>query len=108
MVRKAQDGIMKIPRKLNISGQTVKITQKSYINKDLKNQIGKAIFTSNSIELSRKCLGDHVDEQYMACTLLHEVIHHLDDKLGIGLKEAQVDRLAVGIYQVLKDNKLVF
>jgi hypothetical protein len=99
---------VKIPRKLNISGQTVKIVQKRYLNKDLKNQIGRAVFTSNSIELSKKCLGDHVDEQYMAVTLLHEIIHHLDDKLSMGLKEAQVDRLAVGIYQVLKDNKLQF
>ena len=99
---------MKIPRKLNISGQTVKIVQKTYLNKNMKNHIGRAVFTCNKILLSKKCEGDHIDEQYMACTLLHEVIHHLDDKLGIGLKEAQVDRLAVGIYQVLKDNKLQF
>jgi predicted SprT family Zn-dependent metalloprotease len=99
---------MKIPRKLNISGQIVKITQKRYLNKDLKNHVGRAVFSSNSIELSKKCLGDHVDEQYMAVTLLHEIIHHIDHKMGVGLKEAQVDRLAVGIYQVLKDNKLQF
>ena len=99
---------MKIPRKLNISGQTVKVVQKRYLNKDIKNQIGKATFTANCIELSKKCMDDHVDEQYMAATLLHEIIHHLDDKLSMGLKEAQVDRLAVGLYHVLKDNKLKF
>jgi hypothetical protein len=99
---------MKIPRKLNISGQTVKVIQRKHLNKKVKHQIGRATYTENTIELSRKCDDQKVEHQYMACTLLHEIIHHLDDKMIIGLKEAQVDRLAVGIYQVLKDNKLQF
>ena len=99
---------MKIPRKLNISGQTVKVVQKRHLNKTVKNQIGRATYTENLIELSRNCEDNKVEHQYMACTLLHEIIHHLDDKIGVGLKEAQVDRLAVGLYQVLKDNKLKF
>jgi hypothetical protein len=99
---------MKIPNSINIMGHNVKVKQKKYIDSKTKSQIGRAIYTENLILLSRHCHDCNVDSQYMACTLIHEILHHLDDRLTLGLKEVQVDRLAVGIYQVLKDNKLQF
>jgi hypothetical protein len=99
---------MKIPKSIKIAGHDVKVNIRKHVNHKVKNQIGRATYTANAIDLSRKCWDDTVDSQYMACTLLHEIIHHVDDKLTIGLKEVQVDRLATGLYQVLKDNKLKF
>lgn len=37
-------------------------------------------------------------------TLLHEVIHAVEDGMGLNLTEAQVHGLACGLYAVLKNN----
>jgi hypothetical protein len=37
-------------------------------------------------------------------TLLHEIIHAIDEDMGIGLNEKQVQRLSVSLYAVLKEN----
>lgn len=37
-------------------------------------------------------------------TLLHELIHAVDEAVDSGLKETQVKRLATGLLAVLKDN----
>jgi hypothetical protein len=37
-------------------------------------------------------------------TMLHEIIHAIDETLGLGMKEKQVHQLAVGITAVLKQN----
>ena len=37
-------------------------------------------------------------KQQLEETLLHEVLHVIDDELKLGLAEEQITRLAVGIY----------
>lgn len=37
-------------------------------------------------------------------TILHEVIHCVDEMLSIGLSEEQVNRLSVGLYAVYREN----
>lgn len=37
-------------------------------------------------------------------TLLHEVIHAVEEQLSLGLKEKQVHCLAIGMFQVLNEN----
>ena len=37
-------------------------------------------------------------------TLLHEVLHAVDDAMGLKMKEAQVKGAATGLLAVLKDN----
>lgn len=53
-----------------------------------------------------------IDPQYswnqQKCTLIHEVIHGLDDLYGIGLKEKQVERLGIALYQFIEDNPHIF
>lgn len=41
----------------------------------------------------------------MAETLLHEVVHALDDALDLGLEERQVQVLSRGLFTVLRDNR---
>ena len=43
-------------------------------------------------------------ESAMEQTLLHEVIHGVAYYLGLSLDEDVVDRLSVGLYQVMRDN----
>jgi hypothetical protein len=40
-------------------------------------------------------------------TFLHEVIHGIEKSYGLELEERDVTALSSGIYQVLKDNKLL-
>lgn len=37
-------------------------------------------------------------------TLLHEILHGIDDVYGLKLEERQVDMLAKALYQLLRDN----
>lgn len=40
-------------------------------------------------------------------TILHELIHRIDDLMKIGLNEAQVSKLENGLFQVLKQNNWI-
>ena len=37
-------------------------------------------------------------------TLLHELIHAIEEQLGLDMKERQVHSLAIGLFQVLREN----
>jgi hypothetical protein len=37
-------------------------------------------------------------------TLWHEIVHAIDDLVGLNLNEPKTDKLALAIYEVLKDN----
>ena len=47
-------------------------------------------------------LADHMRQE----SLLHEVIHGVDEELSIGLTEEQVRRLSVGLYAVYRENEM--
>lgn len=47
------------------------------------------------------------DEQAEA-TLLHEIIHGLDELYNIGLKEKQVEKLGTALYMLIRDNPEMF
>lgn len=47
------------------------------------------------------------DEQQEA-TLIHEVLHGIDELYGIGLKEKQVEKLGNALYMLIKDNPKMF
>lgn len=37
-------------------------------------------------------------------TLLHEIIHAIEEQIDLGMKERQVHSLAIGLFQVLREN----
>jgi len=41
-------------------------------------------------------------------TFVHECLHGIDDVVGIGLTEEQVNKLAGGVYAWIKDNPDIF
>ena len=49
-------------------------------------------------------LSAHYDIDQRICTLLHEVIHGVDNDRSLKLGEHQITQLAIGLYQVVKDN----
>jgi len=95
---------MKIPKKINIGGIDFKIE----IIKDISNDLniaeyrGKVLFKKDKILIL-----DSYSNKGKFRTLLHEIIHILDDNYRLELTEELIIRLASGLYQVLKDNKLL-
>jgi hypothetical protein len=94
---------------LNIP-ETVKVGYKDYQVVKVENLddgtnllYGQVLHPYEIIKLANK----YSDNQ-MKCTLIHELVHAVDDLLGIDLKEEQVVKLGNGLYQVIKDNPGMF
>ena len=49
-------------------------------------------------------INNTLDEIEQKLTLLHEIVHGIDEKMNIGLEEKQVDNIANGLITVLIDN----
>lgn len=47
-------------------------------------------------------------EEQQKATLIHELIHGLDEMYSIGLKEKQVEKLGNAVYMLIKDNPEMF
>ncbi len=53
-------------------------------------------------------LNTDASEEQRKATLLHEIMHALDEIYNIGLEEEQVDKLGNAIYMLQKDNPGLF
>jgi len=95
---------MKIPSKIKVSGVWYKIEIAKDTSDDMNEaqNRGRVLFGKGII----KILDSYFPESKNR-TLLHEIIHILDDDLGLDLEEKTIRRLASGLYQVLKDNNLL-
>ena len=99
---------MKIPKKLKIAGFTYKITH----NKQIADHSSTFASTINAQQEINVGQGFPVQKQEQ--TFLHEILHAVWFCYGLkeaGFKNEQeehiVDALSNGLYQVLKDNKLI-
>ena len=93
---------MKIPKKVKVNGIYFKIEFVKEALDDINDHatyIGRVLFKEHKILL----LNSYTPERQFR-TLLHEIIHIIDDDIKIGLEEDDICRLEVGLYQVLKDN----
>ncbi|TET08499.1 MAG: hypothetical protein E3J83_03370 [Candidatus Atribacteria bacterium] len=96
-----------IPKKIKVAGHYYDII---WDNEGLsnKNLVGEADHSKNIIFLATKYKGKKINKTNIEETLLHEILHAVDANYnGGGLREDDVSRLSVGLYQVLKDNKFL-
>ncbi len=93
---------MKIPNKIKVSGVWYRIKFVNGENELEYKNIGRTNFMKGLITMH---MGYTDDENYR--TFLHEVLHVVSWDYGLKLEEDSVDRLSVGLYQVLKENKLL-
>jgi len=96
---------MKIPDKIKIGGIDWKIELIKEATDDINDKasyMGRVLFKKHKILILNSY---PIERQFK--TLLHEIIHVLDEDLKIGFEENDICRLEVGLYQVLKDNKLL-
>lgn len=68
-------------------------TVKRMAEVDANGMLGAACRSAQRINLNKEQADDQLRE-----TLLHEVIHIVNDELLIGLSEEDVSRLSVGLY----------
>lgn len=61
------------------------------------NYLEQTITLSNASSLEQK-----------KATLIHELIHGIDEMYSIGLKEKQVEKLGNGIFMLIRDNPEMF
>jgi hypothetical protein len=80
---------------LNILGKTFKL---EWLD-ELPDALGET-YTSKQLIRMQKGLPADTERE----TLLHEVIHAVEESLALGLTEAQVHALACGLFAVLRDN----
>lgn len=80
---------------LNILGKTFKIEWLA----ELQDALGETHTNRQLIKMQKGMPPDTEQE-----TLLHEVIHAVDESLALGMTEGQVHGLACGLFAVFKDN----
>ena len=87
---------MKIPKVLKIGGHYVTVN----ITPDVPNDnCGQFDIKKNELLLNEK-----QEQTQLEASLIHEILH----ALNICMDEERVEFLSQGLYQVIKDNKLVF
>lgn len=101
---------MKIPKTIKVGGFDWKVSFNDEVTAE-GNCFGSTHHRTQKIYLENKetCSQDKVDQ-----TLLHEILHAVWWQQGLTESEARqyeefiVSSLSMGLYQVLKDNKLQF
>lgn len=89
---------MKIPSKLKVGGHIVKVSMVDNIP-DTNSACGLYNIKENHIFLDKNQVQTQLEASF-----LHEVFH----SINILLPEEQIEFLSQSLYQILKDNKLLF
>lgn len=94
---------MKIPKKLKIGGHIYPIKVEDRVAKGGIDKCG----TSNVYSKMGIWIDSTIGKSQQESTLIHEIIEILNSNNNIELTETQICVLEAGLYQVLKDNKLL-
>lgn len=90
---------MKIPEKVKILYKTFSIEEESNLHDGGNDLYGQIHYMSEKMLINSAAS----DEQKEA-TLIHELVHGLDETFNIGLKEHQVELVSTALYMLIKDN----
>ena len=94
---------MKIPNKVRILYKKYDVGFEPNLHDENGDLYGQILYVPEKIMLN---LAGSREQQ--KATLLHEVVHGLDELYGIGLKEEQVEKLGTAMYMLVKDNPEMF
>lgn len=84
--------------KIGYKNYEVEYKEKVYSEKP-EELYGQINFSEDCIAIANKFSADQ-----QRCTLLHEVIHGVDNDRGLALSEHQIEQLAIGLFQVIREN----
>jgi hypothetical protein len=91
---------MQIPRQVKILGHIYSVKEYESFSSDT--------FGSHDPNTLTIRLNNNKNDSQIASTFLHEIIEAVNHLLELGLEHRQISGLESGLYQVLKDNKLMF
>lgn len=100
---------MKIKKLIKIAAHKVRIRLlKNITLKGFENALGYADLYHDEIVIRKEFGGKPLPEPTKAEVFMHEILHMLAQLYGIKIKEQEVNQLAAGLLQVIRDNKLNF
>lgn len=94
---------MRIQEKVKILYKEYGVSEQVNLHDENGELFGQIHYLPQTIILN----ADATEEQRKA-TLVHEIIHAMDEMYGIGLKEKQVEKLGNALYMLHKDNPGLF
>ena len=106
---------MKIPELIKVGGMLIKIfyPTEPMIFKDEKGEDmqadGKVLISMGEIHIANKSKENNIYvEDYIGQIFMHEILHAINYVYNSDhLSEDEIERLSQGLYQVLKDNKII-
>ncbi|MEW6661976.1 MAG: hypothetical protein ACOY9Y_09680 [Bacillota bacterium] len=93
---------MKIPERVEIGGHVFRISIVEVVNKHTPRR-AEIDHLAGEIRIDAAMAHSRQEQ-----SLLHEILHEVDQQFATGLDEATLARLAEGLYAVLKLNHLHF
>lgn len=90
---------------------TVKILFKKYTvcrDNNMRNDKGDLLYGQIDHIEQLITLNEDAGIEQQKATLMHEMVHGLDELYGIGLKEKQVEKLGTALYMLVRDNPELF
>lgn len=93
---------MEIPDKLKIGGMVWRVFFEEHLSSG-RELFGETRFMSQEIAIEKRAHPQRCEE-----TLLHEIIEVINHNCELKLEHYKITALASCLYQVLKDNNLVF
>ena len=94
---------MKIPKNVKILYKEYNVEFEPNLHDENGDLYGQILYMPERIIINS---AGSVEQQ--KSTLLHEIVHGLDELYGIGLKEDQVEKLGTAMYMLVKDNPEMF
>ena len=94
---------MTIPEKIKILYKTYTVEKQENLHDGDAELYGQILYLPEKILLNLNS-----SDKQKEVTLLHEIIHGLDEMYGIGLKEKQVEKLGTALYMLINDNPQMF
>lgn len=97
---------MRIPERVRIGGVDYAVIHEERLNNGQNLAYGRIDYDKAEIRLA-----EHLQSAQGECqTLLHEILHGIANHFGLAINEEEdsIDKLASGLYMVLKDNPEMF
>ncbi|WP_221771569.1 hypothetical protein [Listeria booriae] len=96
-----EQNVFKVPEQVKVTGVIYKVIESAFVESDNdKNCLGSCDYTTSTIELL-ETLSDSKKEQIFVHELTHAIFHEAGFECA---DEDMVNRIAIVLHQVLKDN----
>ena len=95
---------MIIPEQVHLLYKDYKVKKTS----NLRSDSGETLYGQTQFIEQLILINDNASEDQQKATLIHELVHGLDELFGIELKEEQVEKVGNAFYMLIRDNLEMF